>query len=167
MNHGGEGKGAIHHRGTEAQRGTKEYLNELSGRVIGLCMDIHKQVGPGLLESAYEECLAYELSINGIPFERQVAMPVAYKQVKLDCGYRVDLVIDDCLIVELKSVAELTSVFEAQLLTYLKLSNKPIGLLVNFNVPVLKQGIRRIVLGDLFYSKPKRTYMTQIVGGDV
>src|SRR5437764_15046076 len=104
---------------TERQR-----LNEVSRKVIGLCIEIHRELGPGLLESAYEECLAYELSKAGLRFERQRALPVRYKEVQLDCGYRLDLVIEDALIVELKAVTELHPIHEAQLLTYLKLEKK-------------------------------------------
>ena len=132
---------------TAAQRNK---LNELSGRVIGLGIDIHRELGPGLLESAYEECLAYELSKAGLRFERQKPLPVRYKEVQLDCGYRLDLVIEDALILEVKAVTEILPIHEAQLLTYLKLDRKSLGLLINFNVPVLKQGVKRVACGDLF-----------------
>ena len=122
----------------------------LSGKVIGLCIEIHRELGPGLLENAYEECLAYELSKAGLHFERQRALPVRYKEVPLDCGYRLDLVVEDALIIELKAVTELHPIHEAQWLTYLKLDRKSLGLLINFNVPVLKQGVKRVVCGDLF-----------------
>lgn len=125
-------------------------MNDLTGKVIGLCIDIHRELGPGLLESAYEECLSYELSCAGLRFERQKPLPVVYKQVSLDCGYRLDVVVEENLILELKSVTELTPLHEAQLLTYLKLAQQPLGLLINFNVPALKQGLKRVVLGDLF-----------------
>ena len=120
-------------------------INELSERVIGACIEIHRTIGPGLLESAYEECLCHELHLAGLKFERQKPLPVAYKGVQLDCGYRLDLVVGDKLIVELKTVQELLPIHEAQLLTYLKLSSLAVGLLVNFNVPVLRRGIKRIV----------------------
>src|ERR1041385_5375253 len=132
---------------TEAE---KHRLNELSGKVIGLCIEIHRELGPGLLESAYEECLAYELSQSGLRFERQPPLPVRYKGVQLDCGYRLDFVVEDALILELKAVTELQPINEAQLLTYLKLDKKSLGLLINFNVPILKQGIQRVASGDLF-----------------
>ena len=119
-------------------------LNELTERVIGACIEIHRALGPGLLESAYEECLCYELSRAGIKFERQKPLPVHYKEVNLECGYRMDLVIERKLIVELKAVDEIAPIHEAQLLTYLKLSGLTLGLLINFNVPVLKAGIKRI-----------------------
>jgi GxxExxY protein len=125
-------------------------LNELTGKVIGACIEIHRELGPGLLESAYEECLAYELTRAGLRFERQRSLPVRYKEVQLDCGYRLDFVIEGMLIVELKAVSDLQPIHEAQVLTYLKLDKKSLGLLINFNVPTLKQGVRRVVCGDLF-----------------
>ncbi|MEY2408334.1 MAG: hypothetical protein QOF48_1004 [Verrucomicrobiota bacterium] len=137
----------MNHEDTEAQR-TK--LNELTGTIIGLCIEIHRELGPGLLESAYEECLAFELSRAILRFERQKPLAVIYKEVRLDCGYRLDFVVENALIVELKTVTELHPIHQAQLLTYLKLARKPLGLLVNFNVPVLKQGVKRVVCGELF-----------------
>jgi GxxExxY protein len=131
----------------EAER---KKLNELSGKVIGLCIEIHRELGPGLLESAYEECLAYELTRAGLRFERQRALPVRYKEVQLDCGYRLDFVIEGALILELKAVTELHPIHEAQLLTYLKLDKKSLGLLINFNVPALKKGVKRVACGNLF-----------------
>ena len=125
-------------------------MNELSRKVIGLCIEIHRELGPGLLESAYEECLAYELSSAGVQFERQKPLPVRYKQVQLDCGYRLDFVVEGSLIVELKAVNDLLPLHDAQLLTYLKLDRKPLGLLINFNVPALKQGVKRVACGELF-----------------
>jgi GxxExxY protein len=138
---------------TEAERRS---LNELSGKVLGLCIEIHRELGPGLLESAYEECLAYEFSKAGLRFERQRALPVRYKEVQLDCGYRLDFVVEGALIVELKAVTELHPIHQAQLLTYLKLDHKPLGLLVNFNVPVLKEGVKRVACGDLFKEETGR-----------
>ena len=132
---------------TEAQR---KRLNELSGKVIGACIEIHRELGPGLLESAYEECLAYELSKAGLSFERQRPLPVRYKEVQLDCGYKLDFVVEGLLILELKAVTDLHPIHEAQVLTYLKLDRKSLGLLINFNVPVLKSGVKRIACGDLF-----------------
>ena len=102
------------------------------------------------MESAYEECLAYELSQAGLRFERQRPLPVRYKEVQLDCGYRLDFVVENALIVELKAVTELHPIHEAQVLTYLKLDKKSLGLLINFNVPVLKQGVKRVASGNLF-----------------
>ena len=119
-------------------------FKEVTEQVIGACIEIHKQLGPGLLESAYEECLCYELSTAGIRFERQKPLPVKYKSVNLDCGYRLDLVIEGKIILELKTVEHLLPIHEAQLLTYLKLSGLTLGLLINLNVPVLKNGIKRI-----------------------
>jgi GxxExxY protein len=120
-------------------------FRDITEQVIGLCIDLHRHLGPGLLESAYEECLCYELSQVGFRFERQKPLPVNYKSVKLDCGYRLDLVIEDKVIIEVKAVETLLPIHEAQLLTYLKLSGLTLGLLVNFNVPVLKNGIKRVV----------------------
>ncbi len=114
--------------------------------VIGLAIEVHRALGPGLLESAYQECLCYELKTNGIAFGRQVALPVVYKTVKLDCGYRMDLVVEDRLVVELKTIEKILPIHEAQLLTYLKLSGIRTGLLLNFNTAVLKNGIKRMVL---------------------
>jgi GxxExxY protein len=128
----------------------RQTLNDLSGKVIGLCIKIHRELGPGLLEGAYEECLAYELSEAGLRFERQRPLPVRYKEVHPDCGYRLDLVVEDVLIIELKAVTELHPIHQAQLLTYLKLDRKSLGLLVNFNVPILKQGVKRVACGELF-----------------
>jgi GxxExxY protein len=119
-------------------------FNEITEQVIGACIEIHRQLGPGLLESAYEECLCFELSQRGIRFERQKPLPVKYKSVNLDCGYRLDLVVEEKIILELKTVEHLLPIHEAQLLTYLKLSGLTLGLLINFNVPVLKNGIKRI-----------------------
>ena len=118
----------------------------LTDLVIGLAIEVHRALGPGLLESAYQECLSYELKANGIAFGRQVALPVVYKSVKLDCGYRMDLVVDDRLVVELKTVEKILPIHEAQLLTYLRLSGIRTGLLLNFNTAVLKNGIKRMVL---------------------
>ncbi len=122
-------------------------INDLSKKVIGFLIEIHRALGPGLLESAYEECLCFELAHAGIQFKKQVSLPVQYKGVRLDCGYRIDILVDDCLILELKAVEKLMPIHEAQLLTYLRLSGKRLGLLVNFNVPVVKDGIKRIANG--------------------
>jgi GxxExxY protein len=118
----------------------------LTEKVIGLAIEVHRGLGPGLLESAYEECLCYELNRQGIPYRRQVPLPVTYKEVELDCGYRMDIVVDGVLIIELKTVEKILPVHDAQLLTYLKLSGLHTALLLNFNVAVLKEGIRRRVL---------------------
>jgi GxxExxY protein len=137
----------MNHKDTETQRSK---LNKLSHQVIGLYIEVHRELGPGLLESAYEEALAYELTQAGLRYERQRDMPLLYKGVKLNCGYRLDLVVESELILELKAANELLPIHDAQLLTYLKLERRSLGLLINFNVPVLKDGIRRVVAGDLF-----------------
>jgi GxxExxY protein len=118
----------------------------LTERVIGLAIEVHRALGPGLLESAYEECLCFELDQHAVPFARQVSLPIVYKAVRLDCGYRIDLIIERRLIIELKTVERLMPVHEAQLLTYLKLSGIRAGLLLNLNAPVLKDGIKRMML---------------------
>ena len=121
-------------------------FDETSNRVIACAIEVHRYLGPGLLESAYEQCLAHELSLAGIPFKVQVPVPVTYKGIRLDCGFRIDLLVDDTLIVELKSVGALAPIHEAQLLTYMRLSGISIGLLMNFNVALLKDGLKRMVL---------------------
>ena len=121
-------------------------FDQLSNRVIACALEVHRTLGPGLLESTYEQCLAHELSLSGIPFKLQCPLPVKYKNIKLDCGYRIDLFVDDELIVELKSVDKITGIHRAQLLTYMKLSEVKVGLLINFNVEILKTGIKRFVL---------------------
>ncbi|HEY1797642.1 MAG TPA: GxxExxY protein [Stellaceae bacterium] len=118
----------------------------LTEKIIGFAIEVHRQLGPGLLESAYEECLCYELEQNGLIFRRQVSLPVVYKAVRLDCGYRIDVVVEQRVILELKTVERLIPVHDAQLLTYLKLSGLRTGLLLNFHSPVLKNGIKRLVL---------------------
>jgi GxxExxY protein len=119
--------------------------NEITEKVIGAAIEVHRALGPGLLESAYEACLAYELSRRGLKFERQKDMPVVYHGVSLDCGYRLDLLVEDTVLVELKAVEKLEPIHEAQPISYLRLSGKKVGLLINFNVKVLKNGIRRLV----------------------
>ncbi len=121
-------------------------INEITGEIIGAAIEVHKILGPGLLESAYEECLSHELTLRESPLERQKALPIEYKGYKLDCGYRMDLVVAERVIVELKACDKLLPIHEAQLLTYLKLSKIEIGLLINFNVPVLRDGIKRLAL---------------------
>jgi GxxExxY protein len=118
----------------------------LTEKIIGLGIEVHRALGPGLLESAYEECLCYELDKNGIEYERQLALPVNYKEVRLECGYRIDILVNKSLILELKTVEKLLPIHEAQLLTYMRMSNIHTGLLMNFNVPFLKEGIKRMVL---------------------
>ncbi|MEW6355526.1 MAG: GxxExxY protein [Planctomycetota bacterium] len=121
-------------------------INELTGKVIGAAIEVHRALGPGLLESTYEKCLAREMDLTGTRFKLQWPLPVEYKGVQLDCGYRVDLLVEDKLIVELKALEAVLAIHEAQLFTYMKLAGIKTGLLINFNVPVLKDGIRRFVL---------------------
>ncbi|HUW50551.1 MAG TPA: GxxExxY protein [Sulfuricella sp.] len=141
----------MNRRGAETQR-----ENFLTGLIIGCAIEVHKELGPGLLESAYEQCLCHELLLQGVGFERQVSLPVVYKGIKLDCGYLMDLVVEGEIVVELKTVEKILPIHEAQLLTYLKLYHRPVGLLVNFNVPVLKSGIKRIVNQFQELSAPPR-----------
>jgi GxxExxY protein len=119
---------------------------ELTEQVIGAAIDVHRELGPGLLESAYEECLCHELHLRNLDFKRQVSIPLIYKGLALDCGYRLDVVVRDVVIVEVKSVDQVLPIYQAQLLTYLRLTKKNVGLLINFNVAVLKNGIVRRVL---------------------
>ena len=119
---------------------------ELTNEIIGAAIEVHREIGPGLLESAYEKCLCHELSLRRIPFQRQVTLPVHYKGIKLDVGYRMDIVVANLVVVEIKAVKKLEPVHEAQLLTYQKMGGYSVGLLLNFNVPVLKDGLRRRVL---------------------
>jgi GxxExxY protein len=118
-------------------------INQITERIIGCAIEVHRKLGAGLLESAYEACLAFELESAGLDVKRQVAVPVVYKDVKLDCGYRIDLLIENSVIIELKTVDAFIPVHEAQILTYMKFAHKNIGLLINFNVTVLKNGIKR------------------------
>jgi GxxExxY protein len=120
-------------------------INEITDRVIGAAIEVHRHLGPGLLESAYEECLCYELSRSGLRFERQVPLPVEYKGLRLDCAYRLDLLVEGSVLVELKAIEELLPIHKAQVLTYLRAARKQVGLLINFNVEVLKNGLSRIV----------------------
>ena len=121
-------------------------FDDLSKRVIGCAIEVHRELGPGLLESSYEQCLAHELSLSRIAFQLQYPQPVQYKGIQLDCGYRIDMLIEDQLIIELKSVEEIKGIHEAQLLTCMKLAGIKTGLLINFNVTKLKNGIKRFVL---------------------
>jgi GxxExxY protein len=121
-------------------------LNEITRALIGAAITVHRELGPGLLESAYEACLAYQISNVGFKVERQKAVPLKYREVFLDCGYRVDLLVEEKVIIEVKAVENLEKIHEAQLMSYLKLTGCKVGLLINFNVRVLKSGIRRIVL---------------------
>ncbi len=122
-----------------------ERLNGITERIIAAAMKVHSTLGPGLLESAYEACLAYELTERGLHIEQQKPLPIMYGKVRLDCGYRLDLRIEDAVIVELKAVDALTDLHKAQLISYLKLADCRVGLLINFNVTVLRSGIRRVV----------------------
>ena len=121
-------------------------VNTVTETIIGSAIEVHKSLGPGLLESVYEECLFYELSLRKLSVDRQIELSVNYKEVKLDIGYRLDLLVENKVVVELKAVDKLISIHDAQLLTYMKLVNCSVGLLINFNVPILKQGLRRKVL---------------------
>ena len=123
------------------------HVNEITEAIIGASIEVHRALGPGLLESAYVQCLCYELRLRQIPFAMEVSLPVVYKGLKLDCGYRVDLVVADSVVVEIKAVERLAPVHEAQLLTYLRLGGWKAALLINFNVPLLRDGIVRRVLG--------------------
>jgi GxxExxY protein len=125
--------------------GEEERLNRITGQIIGAAIEVHRALGPGLLESAYEACLAFELVEHGLQVERQKPLPLVYKQVELDCGYRLDLFVEDSVIVEIKAVDQLAPIHQAQLLSYLKLADCKVGLLINFNVKLLKNGIRRVV----------------------
>jgi GxxExxY protein len=120
-------------------------INDLTSEVIGAAIEVHKHLGPGLLESAYEECLCHELGLRKITFERQKQLPISYKQVKLDFSYRLDVVVEGEIILELKSCEKIEDIYKAQLLTYLRLSGLKVGLILNFNVPIMKQGIVRVV----------------------
>jgi GxxExxY protein len=120
--------------------------NDITHEIIGAAMEVHKRLGPGLLESAYEECLIHELHIRNLNVERQKGLPVVYKEVKQDCGYRLDLLVEGRVILELKSVENLAPIHEAVILTYLRLSGHKTGLLINFNVTVLKDGVRRFIV---------------------
>ena len=124
----------MHHKGT---KGTKDLCNDGSYEIVGAAIEVHRKLGPGLLESAYESCLCRELSLRGIPFDRQVSLPLEYRGLQLDCGYRLDLVVSQSVIVEVKAARRVLPIHRAQLLTYLKLMNLRLGLLINFNVETL------------------------------
>jgi GxxExxY protein len=121
-------------------------LNELTRQIIGAAIEVHRHLGPGLLESAYETCLAYELQRLGLTIERQKALPLVYKEIRLDQGYRVDLLVEQKVVVEIKVVEQIAPVHEAQVLSYLRFSGCEIGLLINFNVKLLKNGVRRFIM---------------------
>ena len=122
-------------------------VNQITREIIGAAIAVHRALGPGLLESAYQECLCQELALRGVPFERQVPLPLEYRGIRLECGYRLDILVANKVVVEVKSVEGLAPIHEAQLLTYLRVGGWSVGLLMNFNVVVLKEGIRRRVLG--------------------
>ena len=168
MEAGSSGVGIIHRRDAEAQSFLREMreskskpesaegaevtsparaprLNQLTELIIGAAIEVHRATGPGLMESVYEECLCYELSQRGLRFQRQLELPISYKQIKLKCGLRMDLLVEDAIVLELKTVDQLLPIHFAQLLTYLKLSGKKLGLLINFNEPVLTKGLKRLV----------------------
>ena len=119
---------------------------QLSESIIGSCIEVHRELGPGLLESAYRACLCHELKLRRLAFRSEVPLPVRYKGIELDCGYRIDLIVEDKILVELKAIERILPVHEAQLLTYLKLTGLPVGLLINFNTPVIRNAILRRVL---------------------
>ena len=135
----------MNHEGTKILEGEKKF-EEVSGRVIGFAIEVHRTLGPGLLESAYEQCLCHELTQSGIAFQRQVPVPIVYKGLELECAYRLDLVVNRQLIVEIKAVEKLLPIHSAQLLTYLELTGIHAGLLMNFHTEVLRDGIKRVVL---------------------
>jgi GxxExxY protein len=119
---------------------------ELTSQIIGAGIEVHRELGPGLLESAYEACLCFELSLRSIPFKRQVLLPIVYKSKRVDCGYRADVIVADKVVIEVKAVETITDLHKAQLLTYLHITRKQVGLILNFNTVVLKDGIYRLVL---------------------
>lgn len=129
----------------DRQQELSDELNALSYKVIGLAIEVHRTLGPGLLESAYQACLVYELQKVGLKVEKEVGLPLKYKEIKLDQGYRMDLLIENILVIELKTVEEFTPVHFAQILTYLKLGKYPLGLLINFNSKILKNNIKRFI----------------------
>ena len=128
--------------------------NDLTDKIIGAAIEVHRRLGPGLLEAVYEECLCYELSQAGLKFQRQMHLPITYKGIKFESAYKMDLVVEDAIVIEIKAIEEMLPIHSAQLLTYLKSSNKRVGLLINFNVPILKTGLKRIVN---HYSGPRPT----------
>ena len=125
----------------------RQRANDLSREIIGAAIEVHRHLGPGLFESAYEECLCCELGLRGIKFKRQVPLPLNYKGMELECSYRLDLLVEDLVVVELKTVVSIEPIHKAQLLTYLKLRNVWLGMIINFNVKVLKDGVKRLVNG--------------------
>jgi len=136
-----------HKEDTKVHKDKTEVMieNDLSKKIIGCAIEVHKQLGPGLLESAYQECLFYELKHEGLKIQKEKPMPIVYKEVKLDHGYRIDLLVEEKVVIEIKTVEALNDVHTAQVLTYLKLGNYKLGLLLNFHVSVLKNGIKRVI----------------------
>lgn len=132
----------------EGAENAELYNHQLNREVIRCAIEVHRGLGPGLLESAYQQCLAHEMHLAGLSFKKEAALPVCYKGVKLDCGYRLDFLVEDILIVEIKSVHALSGLHQAQLLTYMRLTEAPLGLLLNFNVRLLKEGIRKFVISN-------------------
>lgn len=122
-------------------------VNQTTEAIIGAAIEVHKHLGPGLLESSYEECLCHELGLRNIAFQRQLALPIVYKGIKLDCGYRIDLVVKNEVTVELKAIESIQPIHEAQALTYMRLAGWKVGLIINFHVPILVKGIKRLVQG--------------------
>jgi len=133
----------LNHRDTE---NTEKYTNALTEKVIGAAIEVHRSIGPGLLESAYRQCLCHELSAQGLEIRQEVALPVSYKGIRLECGYRLDVVVNDVLVLELKTVETLLPIHQAQLLTYIRLGGFNTGLLINFHVAILTKGIKRLRL---------------------
>jgi GxxExxY protein len=133
-------------KATKERKGSTMQFDTLSNRVIGCAIEVHRELGPGLLESTYRACLSHELTLQGIPHRIEAPVKVIYKGLEVECGYRIDILVDESLVLELKSVSDLLPIHEAQLLTYMKLANKSIGLLMNFNEVRLKDGIKRMVL---------------------
>ena len=124
----------------------EQYRDPLTSKIIGCAIEVHRNLGPGLLESTYEQCLAHELTSSNLPIKVQAPMPVYYKGVNIDCGYRIDILVDDYLVVELKAVEQVSNLHRAQILTYMKIAEASVGLLINFNVTLLKNGVQRFVL---------------------
>jgi GxxExxY protein len=144
---------------------SQEEFNRVTQGIIGGAIEVHRHLGPGLLESAYEECLCYELSQAGLAFQRQVAITMGYKGLKLDCNYRLDLLVEDAVIVEIKALEQILPVHPAQLLTYLKAMDKRVGLLINFNVSILKNGIKCIV-NDFAEPSPRLPQRLSVSAGE-
>jgi GxxExxY protein len=136
----------LNHQGHQGHQEVSASVDDVARTIVDAGLQVHKALGPGLLESAYEHCLAHELFTRGVAFERQVPLPIAYKGTRLDAGYRIDLLVEGVVVVEIKAVEALSRLHEAQVLTYLRLSGRRIGLLMNFNVAILKHGLRRLVL---------------------